>query len=263
VLPAVALLILALTPLTFLTTQALWLRWIAIMALAWWLPGALLVAHLRLRGLDLPAAAVFASGLGLCWLMMVALLVHWLPGPIPLWLLVAAYEVGALALLVALRWRRPVALEPVPASTWGWVAALLILAVVLRLPGLGYHEFHIDETEVLSRAAWAIRGVDDILASHTKGPGEILVAMVVYRALGTVNESTARLPFALLSVASVLAIALLGRRLFSTAAGFWAGVLLIFNGCPVHSLVAWRSGCAAGGRHLRAHCLGSSLRRNQ
>jgi hypothetical protein len=230
ILIGVALLILALAPLAFLTTDSVWLRWIAIMSLAWWLPGALLVALWRLPDLDLPAAAILATGVGLCWLVLVALLVHWLPGPVALWPLVAAYELGALALLVALLWRRPLALRPATARTWGWLAALLFFACLLRLPGLGYTEFHIDEVEVLRRARWALLGVDNVLTVHTKGPGEIAVAAAVYRALGTATEATARLPFALIGVASVLATALLGRRLFSASAGFWAGLLLGANG---------------------------------
>jgi hypothetical protein len=229
-LPAAALLILILAPLAFAQTRALWPRWLAIMALAWWLPGALLVAHWRLPGLDLPAAGVLAMGLGLCWMILVTLLVHWLPGAIGLWLLIAVFEAGALFLLVALIWRRPVPLQPTLASTWGWLVALLLLAVILRLPGIGYHQFHTDEVAVLGRAASSIQGMEEALAKHAKGPGEIAVATVVYRALDTVNEATARLPFGLVSVGSILALALLGRRLLSSTAGFWAGVLFALNG---------------------------------
>jgi hypothetical protein len=101
---------------------------------------------------------------------------------------------------------------------------------------LGYHELHGDETMVLHRAKWAIWGDDDVLSRHAKGPGEIAVAMVVYRALGTASEGMARLPFALMGILSVLAVGLLGYRLFSDrpalggAVGFWAGVLLAANG---------------------------------
>jgi 4-amino-4-deoxy-L-arabinose transferase-like glycosyltransferase len=229
--PAIAaVLFLILAPILLLTTQVLWMCWMAIIVLAWWLPGALLVAHWRLSDLDLPTAVVLAMGLGLCWMVLVVLLVHWLPGPMGLWHLIAAYEFGALALLVALLWRRPVPLRPQSVATWAWIVALLLLASLLRLPGLDYHELHGDETMVLHRAKRAIVGADDVLARHAKGPGEIAVAMVVYRALGTADEATARLPFALMGVGSVLATALLGRRLFSSMAGFWAGVLLAVNG---------------------------------
>jgi hypothetical protein len=229
-LPLLAGVVLVLAPLPFWTTLALWPRWIAILALAWWLPGALLVALWRLPDLDLPTAAVLAAGLGLCWMILLALLIHWLPGPISLGLFVGTYEVGALVLLVALILRPPVALRAVPTTTWLWLAAVLALAVLLRLPGIGYHELHVDEVVVLNRAENAIQGEDDILARHTKGPGEIAIALVVYRALDTANELTARLPFGLMSVGSVLAVAVLGRRLFSPATGFWAGVLFALNG---------------------------------
>jgi hypothetical protein len=225
---ALAFLIVAL--LVFATTRALWPRWFAIMALAWWLPGVLLVAHWRLPGRGLVEASVLAVGLGLCWMVAIALLIHWLPGPIDLWTLVLAYELAAAVLAVALIWRPPVAIKQTSRSTWVWLLGLLLLAMVLRLPGLDYHEFHIDEVEVLRRAGWAIGGVDGVLARHSKGPGEIAVATVVYRALGTVNEGTGRLPFGLMSVASIIATAVLGRRLFSLSVGLWAGVLLACNG---------------------------------
>ncbi len=221
---------LVLLPLLLATSQVLWVRWLAIMVLAWWLPGALLVAVWRLPELDLPTGIIVAFGLGLCWMILLGLLVHWLPGPVDLWLLIAAYEVGAIGLLAVLLWRRPQRLVPGVPTTWVWLVVLLVLVCLLRIPGLGYHDLHIDEVEVLRRARWAIEGVDEILAVHTKGPGEIAVAMVTYRALGTATEATARLPFALMSVGSVLATALLGRRLFSAATGFWGGVLLAFNG---------------------------------
>jgi 4-amino-4-deoxy-L-arabinose transferase-like glycosyltransferase len=227
---AASLLALIAVPLLFLVTPAFWPRSIAIMALSWWLPGALLLAHVRLPRLELPTAGLLALGLGLCWMILIVLVVNWLPGPIQLWPLIAAYEIGALVLWLALFWRPPVAIQPTPVSTWGWLAALLLLASFLRLPGLGYHELHIDEVGVLLHATSAIQGQADAVARYSAGPGQIAVAMVVYRALGTVNEATARLPFALMGIGSVLATALLGRRLFSSAAGFWAGVLLAANG---------------------------------
>lgn len=227
---AVAALALLLAPLTFLLTRALWFRWTAVLILAWWLPGALLVAHCRLRNLDLATAAVLAFGLGLCWMILIALILHWLPGTIGLWPMIATYEIGALLLLLALLWHPPVGLEPTRRPTWAWLAALLLLAVLLRLPGIGYHELHVDEVTVLRPAARAIEGDEAVLAGHYKVPGEIAISLVFYRALDTANEATARLPFGLLSVGSVLAVAILGRRLFSPTAGFWAGLLFAWNG---------------------------------
>lgn len=228
VLAAVAILVLA--PLVCTLTQDFWLRSIAIMALAWWLPGALLVAHWRLPSLDLPLATVLAIGLGLCWMVLLVLSLLWLAGPLDLLPCLIVFDASGVILLATLFWRRPVALEPTSPSTWRWVVVLLLLAALLRLPGLGYHELNLDEVEVLRRAAFALKGTDEALGWHTKGPGEIAIAATVYRALGTIDEVQGRLPFSLMSVASILAIALLGRRLFSTTTGVWAGVLLALNG---------------------------------
>lgn len=223
------------TLLPFVMTFALWPRLLAALALTWWLPGILCVAHLRLPALDVPTAAALAAGVGWCWMVTDVLLIHWVPGPIELWQFIGAFAAGDLLLLVTLayRWRSDAPqIEHTRTTNRAWMqlAALLLLATALRLPGLGYHEFHFDEVPVLTRAREAIRGADDAFARHTKGPGEIAVATVVFRALGTANETTARIPFGIASVGSVLALALLGRRLFSPAVGWWAGVLFAFNG---------------------------------
>jgi 4-amino-4-deoxy-L-arabinose transferase-like glycosyltransferase len=222
--------ILVLTLLMLALSQSQWLRWVAMMGLAWWLPGALLIALWRLPDLDLPSASVLAAGLGLCWMVLVVLVVHWLPGPIDLWLLVGAYAIGAAALLAMLVLRRPVGLRSSSRSVRGWVVGLLLLVALLRLPGIGYHEFHTDEVFLLRRVVWAIEGQDDALVRHTKGPGQVAGTIPGYRALGTTDEFAARLPFGLMSVASVLAVVVLGRRLLSPAAGVWAGILLAANG---------------------------------
>jgi hypothetical protein len=226
----VPVLVLILAPVPFLTMTGLWPRWISIMALAWWLPGGLLISLWRVPRLDLPTAGALAAGLGLCWMILLVLLVHWLPGPITLWLLLVAYEAGAILLMAAVYLRRTPGAQPGASAPWGWVAVVLFLALILRLPSLGYQEFHEDEVFVLGQAVSMIDGAEGALAGHTKGPGEIALVAVVYRALGTVNEATARLPFALLGVGSVFATALLGRRLFSPVTGFWAGVLFAMNG---------------------------------
>ena len=282
-----------------------WMRLLASFVVAWWLPGALLLLRIiRPPDIDLPTAFVLSIGLGLGWMMSVALFVYYIPGPISLALLFVSYAVGALLLCILGSWLNP--LQPLwlqrstgaqntnttilpqkssvpfgkPTTTpdlkkqvtvhppvgfdrlglrederlqkqtlrlgsgQGWDRALLesymptkiwllllgLLALLLRLPGLGYHEFHVDEVSVLRAARRAIEGVPEVLAEHTKGPGEILVSIVGYGMLGNIDELTGRLPFALMSVVSVLALMLLGRLLFSDAVGFWAGILLALNG---------------------------------
>lgn len=220
-----------LVPLLFPLTVSLWLRLIGIMALAWWLPGILLVAHWSLPELDWLTAGLIALGLGACWMILIALVLHWFPGRITLWMLVGVYEVGALLLLGLFFWRRPLVSVTTPSrALLLWIAVLVVLAGILRLPGLGYRELHNDETEVLYLARDAMQGEDDAYARHTKGPGELAIATVIYRALATVSEATGRFPFAFAGIAAVLATAVLGSRLFSPAVGGIAGVLLAFNG---------------------------------
>lgn len=226
----VSLLILLLAPLVFMTTSNVLIELVAIMALAWFLPGMLLVAHWRLPNLDWIAAGLLASGLGICWMILVILILYWLPGGINRWQLVAAYEIGALSLLVALWWHPPLPLKTTKRSVWVLMLLCLLIVIPLRLPGLGYHEFHVDETFVLNRAKQAIEGDEDPFARHAKGAGELAMATLIYRALDTVDERSARLPFGVASILSVLVTAWLGYRLFSLNVGFWAGVLLSVNG---------------------------------
>ena len=70
----VALLVL-LAPLALPWIQDLWPRLLIALALAWWLPGVLLVAHWRLRDLDLTMAAVLAVAAGLCWMLLLSLII--------------------------------------------------------------------------------------------------------------------------------------------------------------------------------------------
>ncbi len=209
-----------------------WWRWFAIMTLSWWLPGFLLIWRWSPTALDWPTAIVMGLGLGWGWQIGLILLLHWLPGPLSYSLFLTTYASGALLLLL-LCWHKPLHLHAVDKRTVGWLLLLLLIALLLRLPALGAHEFHQDETHLLRRANEALRGDDEALARHTKGIGEIASVMVAYRALHTVNEQTARFPFALASVGSILALGLLGLRLCNGRVGFAAGLLFALNGFAI------------------------------
>lgn len=241
------------TLLPFAAPPSLWPRLVALLLLGWALPGLLLIvlwqlwlptgpvpagptALISLNNAPAPRPptlwewVALGAGVGWGWFLLGALLAHWLPGPITLWMLLAIYAAGAAALALpasALPWPALAAARGQGAAA---LLALLVIAGMLRLPGLGYHEFHFDAAIVLIRAREAIRGEDDALARHTKGPGEIAAALAVYRALGTANETAARLPFALASIGSVLGLAVAGRRLFGWMVGWWGGLLLALNG---------------------------------
>lgn len=229
-LPALATGALLLTLWVLAASPLIWLRGLAILTLGWWLPGLLLALLWRLPEVEMPPFLLIAFGLGAGWMLLGALLAHYILGPLTLVQLSAVYAIPAFALILALLVRPPPFPAPVARTVWLWGLVLLVLAVALRLPGLGYHEFHADEVVLLRQAGRAVEGQDDALAEHTKGPGELALALALYRGVGTVDEGLARLPFALLSVGSVLATAWLGRRMLGPPPGFWAGVLLALNG---------------------------------
>ena len=160
-----------------LAVAAPWPRLIAFLALGWWLPGWLLARVWRLPAADAVATGLAALGLGLGWLIGLGILLHYLPGPIARWQLLTVYG-GGVALLGGILWRwSPEPLVATDRRVLLWGAALLLVALTLRLPGLGYHEFHADEAVLLRQGERAITGRADALAEHTKGPGEIVVAM--------------------------------------------------------------------------------------
>ena len=111
----------------------LWLTYAAILALGWWLPGLLLALLWDLPQIELPAFLLVAFGLGLAWLMAGSLLLHYVPGPIPVWTIPVVYGGGAAALLAATALRSPRLPRAGDAQTWRWALALLALAALLRL----------------------------------------------------------------------------------------------------------------------------------
>ncbi len=107
---------------------------------------------------------------------------------------------------------------------------LLLVGAVLRLPGLGYAEFHGDEARALLRAAAVIQGDDSALLIHRKGPVEILAPAAILALTGGIDEASARLPFALAGLAALPALWALGWRLLNPTAGWLAALLLAVTG---------------------------------
>jgi 4-amino-4-deoxy-L-arabinose transferase-like glycosyltransferase len=214
------------------------------------------------------------AGLSYTLTMVLGLILHYLPGPIPLWVELVALNTLALApRLMVKDWR-------LGARGWGgleareqqpgggkylklgyerWLLAILLLAALFRFASLGYSEFQGDEALAMISAAEGLEGHQDALFLRGKGPGEVLLPMVLWRLTGTINESIARLPFAIAGLLMVLTTYLLGRRLFSTRrpplseqAGLIAAGLLALNGFTVafsrivqyQTLVMWMSGLA-------------------
>ena len=203
---------------------------VAVLVLGWLLPGVVLTLSWSLPHLDWAEVGGISLGLGLAWGLLVAWGVHLIPGAMTILQLLYAYEAGLAALLLLLL-RQPSAHIGLPTPrVVTHLCLLAALAACLRLPGLGYSEFQVDEGVVASRAFELMVGDDQALLRHKKGPLEIVATSVPYAALGTTTEDTARLPFALAAVANVVLVYVLGRRLFSPEVGVAAGLLLAING---------------------------------
>ncbi len=236
------------------------------MALGIWLclilaPGMLIVEAMFGRDSTRPMPVegmLYALGAGYALLAVLMLALSYLPGGMQAWEVVAAYA-GAGALLLAIIWRRAGTRpeETAPAGVacsddfsgnppnafpdaalhgralrWvtAGVALLLLLAGFLRLTSLGYAEFHGDEARAALRAAAVIQGYEDVLFLHRKGPGEILVTTAVFALTGRLDEASARLLFSMASLATVVAVGLLGWRMAGPAAGWTAALLLAMDG---------------------------------
>lgn len=117
--------------------------------------------------------------------------------------------------------------------TWRALLVIVIIALLLRVPLLGYSEFQGDEALIMRRAAQVLAGDYEQLFLHQKGPVEILTPFSLWALTGTINESLARLPFTLSGLLAVAAVALLGTRWFDARSGTFAGLLLAACGLLV------------------------------
>lgn len=235
------------------------------------LPGWLWAMRL-LAGLSFLTRCTIAAALSYSLTSLITLLLHYLPGPILTWqLLVILNLVALLPLSLNLVGQiadlsqsnqtnnlpvsnkttpRPTRLSqpsiPVP------LLIILLIALFLRAANLHYSEFQGDEALAMITAAEAIEGHDDALFLRSKGPGEVLLPMALWRLTGTINEATARLPFTIASMFAIVTICLIGQtwggqRVGWLAAGFFAfsGFMVAFGRIVQYqALVVWFSGLA-------------------
>ncbi|MEZ4859969.1 MAG: glycosyltransferase family 39 protein [Caldilineaceae bacterium] len=213
------------------------------------LPGLLWVELLVGRSQARPTWAeylLYTVGAGYANQVVVMLFLSYLPGGVTQTQTLLAFDAlfGVLwALLFALSAKRlapteqdaatPLAARPISLAK-GWVivgaVVLLLVGSYFRFASLGYSEFQGDEARATLRAAAVIQGYEDVLFIHKKGPTEILLPTVIYSLTGHLNETTARLPFAVANLIALFAIWLLGWRLLGPLAGWVAAFLLAFDG---------------------------------
>lgn len=166
------------------------------------------------------------------------LLLIYLPGGVNRTTLVLLFNAIALVGIAALAvWGNadvtPGADVRLPRHFWFALIFVLLLGATLRLTWLGYSEFQGDEARVMLRAQDALAGFENPVFIHHKTPGEILIAAGVLSATDMTGEAAARLPFALVGLASIVALLLLGWRLFGGVAATVAATLLALDGYAV------------------------------
>ncbi len=228
-------------------------RAVAVLALTGFIPGWLFVdALLGGPGRRMPEPwerTLYAIGAGYAIAVTVPLVLSFLPGGLTRTQTLVSFDLVIL-LLVALLALRIHKSTPDPAATtvtepavWpdvlpsthkGWLLAgvlsLLLVGGFLRFNDLGYSEFQGDEARAVMRAAEVIQGYHDALLSHKKGPAEILIPASSYSLMNRTNEAAARVPFAIANMAGLLAIFLLGWRLYHPIAGWATAMLLALDG---------------------------------
>ena len=130
-------------------------RYWAAFGLLWILPGigyAVLLAR-RPQGPEVEDA-VIGLGLGVGTVAWFTLLIHYVPGPLPSWLLLAAVDILLVGLIGARLLLAPKCERAIEGSSggssigsrlrtisWGVLARVIVLSGLLRLVHLGYSEF--------------------------------------------------------------------------------------------------------------------------
>ncbi len=179
---------------------------------------------------------VAAIGLSLALTVVTAMLAVYLPGPLTAGRLLVMVNLVAVAGMAAqyrpANRQRPTVRFSIT-RTGLVIVLILLLAAALRLPRLGYAEFHEDEAEALLLGVRLLQGEDYALFLHRKGPAQMLVPLAFWLFTGRITEGLARLPFALSSIASAAGLYFLGRRWFGRRAGLVAALLWAVNGYSI------------------------------
>jgi hypothetical protein len=186
--------------------------------------------------------------------ILTGLLLHYLPGPAPFWPLLVILDGAALLPLAINKPAADRAVSAGGASLFQLLAAGLIigLTLFLRTANLHYSEFQGDEALVMISAAEALTGHEDALLLRSKGPGELLLPLVLWRLTGAISELIARLPFAGAALFAVVSIYLIGQAIGGSRAGWLGAIFFASNGFMVafarivqyQILVVWLSALA-------------------
>ncbi|MBW7883503.1 MAG: glycosyltransferase family 39 protein, partial [Caldilineaceae bacterium] len=214
---------------------------LATLVVAGLLPGAILIEALVGQSNSPPdplERLLYSIAAAYAVLVAVMLLVSYLPGGPTLLQTLLAFDALSVVLLAWVWWQGRTARQGDSAWSfdvdrrWFWAGLIVLLFIggLLRLSSLDYTDFQGDEARAALRAAAVLQGYEDVLFLHKKGPTEILLPTVLYPVMGRLTEATARLPFALANLAGLMALFVLGWRLFNPLAGWLAALFLAIDG---------------------------------
>ncbi|MBR9923298.1 MAG: hypothetical protein GYB31_20900 [Bacteroidetes bacterium] len=121
-----------------------------------------------------------------------------------------------------------------PVKNHLWLGGILLLALFLRLIGVGDLSFWVDEYVHVIRARDVIQGNGPLFNEDNNGILLTFFIIPLFKFFG-MNEWTARLPSVLFGTASVGMVYLIGKRLFNKPTALIAALL---SGCSLY-LIYW------------------------
>ncbi len=176
-------------------------------------------------------------GLSMALSILMLLSLQWLPGELTVGRVLLGNDLliasGAILAVVRAARARPTKSQP-GESLSRWAILLLLLIVLLggalRVVNLGYSEFQDDEVDIVQVSMQAIQGERQAVLNDTRGPARTMMAAAFFLYTNRVGEVDVRWPAALASIAAILAIFCLGRRLFNPAVGLLAAAIVAVEG---------------------------------
>ncbi len=212
------------------------------------LPGLSWANHF-LAGLSFPFRWATAAALSYSFTSLIVLLLHYLPSSVQTWPVVVILNIPAILPIVITKSREGANFRASSLHLRASAPLLVILlvALLLRTLNLGYSEFQGDEALTMIAAAEALEGHTDALFLRSKGPGEVLLPMALWRLTGTMSEAIARLPFTAASLLAIVTLYLIGQKVGGPRVGWLAAGFFAFNGFMVafgrivqyQALVVW------------------------
>jgi hypothetical protein len=218
------------------------LRFSAALILLMFLSGWVWLQALFDRPADPFERLMLAAGLSLALTILTAMGAVYLPGPLTAGQILIVSNAQIIAAPAIIWWRQSTrpgpetiipSRSPILRPDIIILIGLLLLAALLRLPRLGYAEFHEDEAEALMLGVRLFQGEDYAIFLHRKGPAQMLLPVTFWLLTGHIDETLARFPFALSSMLSVATVFLIGRRWFGWPVGATAGLLWAINGFAI------------------------------